>query len=76
MSKVFGHEIGKELCAAFGLDPNQVVGLNVFTRAGELATVTIETYVQPKDRDNLKTELRKYRLVPIEDEDAEPATGS
>ena len=72
MARVYGHEIGKAVCLALGVDPDTCVEIDLRARVGELATVTVETYAEPKDMEPLATELRKYHLVPIEDEDAEP----
>ena len=66
MARVYGHEIGKAVCLALGVDPDTCVEIDLRARVGELATVTVETYAEPKDMEPLATELRKYHLVPIE----------
>ncbi len=40
---VNGGELGLILCRMFGIDPNQVLEIQVSARVGELASVTIQT---------------------------------
>lgn len=69
------HNIGKEICAALGLDAEQISTITIEpTGFGEVIVNVIATmYLTDRDDDRradaLIDYLKQYRLVPITDDD-------
>ena len=66
----FGHtsvELGKELCAIFGINPDNVSSLTIKVRVGSPPIVEVERVVKSAEFPMLSHIFDKYELRPIED---------
>ena len=61
---ILGQELGRQLCEAWGLDPNTVAAITIQCRPGEIARATIEYRIQ----DGIEPICAQYSLVPVQQE--------
>jgi len=65
-SFVTGWKVGRDLCRALGLE--QVRSLSLHFRMDEVVTADVEMIVSEPSAEIILTEMKKYKLVPMEDE--------
>ena len=56
-----------EICRAFGIDTKNLMSATIKISSTELTTVTAQYYVGKVDADELKKELRHYRLEEVKE---------
>jgi len=61
------HKIADEICKALGVE--HAVSLDIHMAVNEIVTCTVKYNSDVKDMEKLPALLKKFKLVPIEDED-------
>ena len=69
MAVVFAREVGTDVCVALGLDPAVVRSVRINFDANEVVTADVEIYPDGPQVDGVLSVIRRYNLVPIDDED-------
>ena len=78
MTRVFDTPLGVDILKALGLNPNDVISLDLHSRVGRIETLDVEFRVAspPEGVDSIVTACRRFKLVPIEEQDDDEISGS
>lgn len=60
---VAGSDLGRQLCAALGLDPMEVAAITVLCEPGEPARIRLDRLVFDAEAERLRHVLATYALV-------------
>lgn len=65
-ARLRSHEIGREMCDALGLNPNDVIGFTLEVRVGASPNLTVIHQAYDADTETFLRQLKSYKLSPAD----------
>lgn len=67
MAIAYDKELGRRMCETLGLDPKKVRSIRLILEPNQAVVATIEFYPDEKEMELIDLELKRYKLVRIDD---------
>jgi hypothetical protein len=58
---------GSEILRHFGIKPERCIKADIHFRANRFVSIDVEMMAEVQDQEQLKTEIKKFKLVPIDE---------
>ena len=65
MSKLLGIGVGKEICAALGIDNVNVTDVEIILRAGDVGFIEVKRYLDNKEVKPIIQVLERYEITRV-----------